>query len=103
MQDAFIKHQRGFSVARVFESLEKLTGISRKQVCGKERTQHIFLARAAAVLAMRANGMSYGEIGKTINRDHTSVINAERRGTQQMQRNNTYAELVKNLLGDKEQ
>lgn len=100
MQDAFVKHERGFSVARVFENLEKLTGITRKQVCGKERTQHIFLGRAAAVLAMRANGMSYGEIGKTISRDHTSVINAERRATQQMNRNHTYAALVKKLMGD---
>jgi len=41
--------------------------------------REIMLARWAVISALRARGACFSEIGRVLNMDHTSIINAERR------------------------
>lgn len=52
----------------------KAHGIPVAAVRGQVRTRAAISARRAICIELRKLHMSYGEIGRMINRDHTSVI-----------------------------
>lgn len=50
------------------------TGYSPDAIRAHRRTKHVLAARRFVVLSLRAEGLSYPEIGALVHRDHTSVI-----------------------------
>lgn len=46
---------------------------------GGHATRDVMLARWAVISALRDRGACFAEIGRVLNMDHTSIINAERR------------------------
>ena len=67
-------------LARVVDAVSKLTGVTIAEIMGPRRDRHIIRARFAAMAIARDYlNLSYPQIGREFNRDHTSVINAMRR------------------------
>lgn len=60
----------------LLEDIETLTGVTRQQVLGKRRYEHVALARFMVYLALREHefGYSFACIGRTMNRDHGAVM-----------------------------
>lgn len=67
-------------LALVIDAVSKSTGVTVAEIIGPRRDRHIVRARFAAMAIARDYlGLSYPQIGREFNRDHTSVINAMRR------------------------
>lgn len=55
-----------------------VTGVSVEEIKSRSRTQHVVDARFLSAYVMREDGMTYSEIGKALNRDHSCIIRAHR-------------------------
>ena len=55
------------------------TGVSAADIIGRRRTACVVAARHDLFVAMWRRGFSIAEIGKTLGRDHTTVIHALRK------------------------
>jgi len=67
-------------LARVVDAVSKSTGVTVAEIMGPRRDRNIIRARFAAMAIARDYlNLSYPQIGREFNRDHTSVINAMRR------------------------
>lgn len=64
---------KGFMGSVVLEVAEK-TGVTPKQILGSSRKRNIVRARQLAMWGARQHGVSFPEIGRFFNRDHTTVI-----------------------------
>lgn len=53
----------------------KAFGLTYADMIGKDRRAAFVHARAATSFALRARGMSYPQIGRCLNRDHSTIIN----------------------------
>jgi len=102
MNEAFITSTGVVPIEKVFDSLDKMTGIKRDKICGPDRTQHIFLARALVCVVLRGQGLSYSQIGSIINRDHTSIMHAVKRAMEQVKVNKAYADLINTITKEVE-
>ena len=57
-------------------------GFTFDRIKGRERTKSASLARCAVVVALRVQlAMSYPEIGRLLNRDHTTILSLYRRAS----------------------
>ena len=54
-------------------------GITPEDIAGTSRLERIVDARAVVTRVLRARGWTYDAIGEPINRNHSTVINLERR------------------------
>lgn len=49
-------------------------GVSLRQLQGKCRKRHLVVARRVVALRARDKGCSYPQIGRALNRDHTTIL-----------------------------
>lgn len=68
-----------------------------QDILGKSRFQPHVRVRFAVCMVARENGRSLCEIGRILNRDHTTILNAVRRGDELEARGGEFAALVQNL------
>lgn len=61
-------------VLEIVSETERVTGVSRAEILGKKRHRNIVKARWLAMQRARDIGLSYPEIGRVFDRDHTSVM-----------------------------
>ncbi len=52
--------------------------VSREEILGRSRLQSAVAGRRATCRALREHGLSYPEIGRLIDRDHTTIMNLVR-------------------------
>ena len=68
------------SIAAIIEAVSAETGVDIFEIKGPVRGQPIVLARhIAAHLAVKHTGLSLPQIGRALNRDHSTVLYADRR------------------------
>ena len=66
------------TVDKIFASIEKKYGVKKSELTGKSRVKEIASARHIAIYLIRdLTEMSYPNIGKIFNRDHTTIIASE--------------------------
>jgi len=76
---AFWGHRRGVSrplaPSDVLAGVEAYLGVSREALLGRSRVQHIARARQVAMFLLREEaGLSSPEVGRLLNRDHSTVL-----------------------------
>lgn len=64
----------GFSRYKLFARLNELTGVSETEIVSNFREREVVVARFALMLFLRKRGWSMPQIGKFMNRDHTTVM-----------------------------
>lgn len=83
---------------RIFAAIFLETNISQDQITGPYRERPIYYARCLAVYIMRRDaGMTFAAIGRIMNRDHTSIIHADRRAEGRIQTVVSFAFLVQKI------
>jgi hypothetical protein len=60
--------------ARVFEHVARRTGMTVADILGRPRAARYVKARRRAILLLRRRGYSYSEIGRAMERDHSTII-----------------------------
>lgn len=76
----FVGERSGITYAQLEFRICRLFKISKVDMRGSARTQHIAAARQCLMYwARRLLGMSYPRIGQMMNRDHTTVIHGVRK------------------------
>ena len=63
----------------IFEAAAAEAGMTLNEIRGPRRDRVACLARQVAYAACRDAGFSPGQIGKFVNRDHTTVLNGLKR------------------------
>ncbi|MBO7617332.1 MAG: hypothetical protein J6T22_09460 [Bacteroidales bacterium] len=61
------------SARTVLECVLSVSGLSRKRLLSQERKREVFFARMAYAKIRRNAGVTVEQIGKEINRDHSTV------------------------------
>lgn len=64
----------GAIVAQVIAAVSKRSGITAAQIVGPGTTPRIVRARQIVMLACHNGGLSSGEIGRALGRDHSTVL-----------------------------
>ncbi len=65
------------TVERIVERVSKKYGVAVEDIYSRKRTKHIAFARSASVYIIRKiTDMSFPEIGKLFDRDHSTIISA---------------------------
>lgn len=72
--------------------------VHRRDILGDYRFAYIQPCRRAIMIAMRERGASFPQIGRWMNRDHSSVIHAIRNGRWLMEKDRDYAAKVNRLI-----
>jgi chromosomal replication initiation ATPase DnaA len=67
------------TVLSVCEKVGRVHGLSLVEITGERKTNKHVEARQEIVRICREHGISYPRIGEAMNRDHTSIMNLERR------------------------
>lgn len=76
----------------VVSEAARLWGVTVDELTGGSRIRQLVLPRAAIVMALRCHPpMSYPRIGLVLNRDHSSIINLERIGQAESDRDPAFA------------
>ncbi len=74
-----------WSMRDVLAAVVTASGVSAADLMSESRRRHLTLPRMAAIILMREAGHSYGQIGKSLGRDHTTVLMAQRRAQEAIQ------------------
>lgn len=72
------------------EVIQKVAEIFKMQpsdIIGKDRHEVYIDARCAVALIMRERGLSYPQIGRFMDRDHSTIINLTKKAAMRIQRN----------------
>jgi len=73
-------NKKNLTADEVIKSVMDTTGIGRVDLLGTSRSKHIVKARHLAMALIRKHcGMSYPQIGRIFNRDHTTILYAVRK------------------------
>ncbi len=60
------------------QRIAKAHGLTSRDIRGRDRHRRLVTARRAVALALRAQGLTYAEVGEVMHRDHASVMNLVR-------------------------
>jgi chromosomal replication initiation ATPase DnaA len=82
------------SATQTLHKASDLAGVSVAMICGPRASKLLCQIRWAVMAALRSNGMPLTEIGKWLNRDHSTIIYGLRRA-EQMQADPSFYQLVK--------
>lgn len=78
----------------------RLWGVTTEELAGESRVRPLVLPRAAIVMALRCEpAMSYPQIGRVLDRDHSSIINLERIAHVEFMRDAVFAARTHLLMG----
>lgn len=66
-------------VARVFDAITRRSGVTKAELCRRDQHRRVSLYRNVAAWLMREYGLSFPEIGRELNRDHTTAMSSVRR------------------------
>jgi len=72
--------------------------VHRRDILGRAKYDFILPARFALCKILRERDLSYSQIGRVLDRDHTTVIHAVRRAEYTMERDPAYAEKINRII-----
>lgn len=85
---------------RVVARVTGIRGVTRQKLRGPQKARFLFFARAAiAFVGVKELGMSRGDVGRFLNKDHTTIINAVRRAEELQHTNPEFAALLRVARG----
>jgi chromosomal replication initiator protein len=92
------------TVDKIFASIFKKYNIHREDILGTRRTKDITFARHVSIYLIRSiTEMSYPNIGKMFNRDHTTIMSSYESVKKRMQDDNMFeleiSEMRKDIVG----
>lgn len=100
MHEALTKKIGALPAKKIIRETARFTGISEQAILSQARTRPVFMARAIAIYIMRVEeGMPLIATGQAMSRDHTSVLNAERRARERMA-DKEFSALVKEIVAE---
>lgn len=84
----------------VMTEAARLWGVTAEELTSESRVRSLVLPRAAIVMALRCDpAMSYPQIGRSLGRDHSSIINLERIAHVEFMRDLQFAARTHVLMG----
>lgn len=87
------------TVDKIFASIEKKFGVKKSDLTGKSRVKEIAHARHVAIFLIRdVTEMSYPNIGKLFNRDHTTIIASEETVRKKLSSDRTLEATINEIL-----
>lgn len=86
-----------YSRVMMFHLAQQLFGVHERDITGSARFRFVLNARFAVVKALHMRGWSYTEIGRLLDRDHSTIINACRKAQKLMDADPSYARKVKQI------
>lgn len=72
--------------------------VHRRDILGRAKYNFILPARFGLCKILRERGLSYSQIGRVLDRDHTTVIYAVRRAEYMMERDKAYADKIARVV-----
>ncbi|RJL18647.1 helix-turn-helix domain-containing protein [Paracoccus siganidrum] len=72
-------HAPRATVKAIVQELAAATGVTADQITGKSRKAEIVRVRQIVCFIARQKGMTYQQIGRVLNRDHTTIVAAVKR------------------------
>lgn len=91
------KHQRPLGIRSLVMRAAEITGYPPATIVSPIRSGSVVLVRFAVIRTARRAGYSSPQIGKVINRDHSSIIHGEKRAEGLMQTCPSFATLCASL------
>ncbi len=76
----------------------QIFGLSMQDIKGKSRTKELCEARFAVIVALNHIGQGWSELGRTFNRDHSTIINGYNRGAYLCRHQYGFADIVEEIL-----
>lgn len=67
----------------IIAAICQMAGLSQREVLSRSRKPNLVSVRGRIAIALRGQGMSYPAIGRALGRDHSTVMHAIRKATQQ--------------------
>ena len=101
--DDLMRHIRTHPI-KVLSATTVVFGVSERVLVDRDRHKTVHLARMACCLVLRRHGFSYPEIGRTLMRDHTTIMNSVRMAEKTEQTDEQFrsqVQLVERLLRPK--
>lgn len=86
-----------YSRAMMFHLAQQLFQVHERDILGGARFRFVLNARFAIVKALHIRGWGYTEIGRLLDRDHSTIINACRKAEKLMDKDPSYARKVKQI------
>lgn len=67
-----------FNSQKLIEAAEEVMWLRRGDVKGRSRFRDATMARRIVIYVLRRRGWTYSQIGKLLERDHTTIISLDR-------------------------
>ncbi len=84
---------------KIINDVCNIYGVKKEDICGKKRTSNIVNARFIAIYLLRTlMDMSTPEIGKEFQRDHSTILNAEKKVGDRLKTDPQFEYEINNLL-----
>ena len=64
------------TVRMIASEVSEITGVPASEILGRRRAQEVCHARELVCYVARRTGMTYSQIGRALNRDHSTIIHA---------------------------
>ena len=92
------------TVDKIFAAIFKKYGVKREDIVGARRTKEVAFARHVSIYLLRAiTDMSFPNIGKIFNRDHSTIMSSIDTVERKLQADNMFslelADLKKEITG----
>ena len=87
-----------YTVKDIAQIISAEWGVTPEDIFGGSRDVEFVMARAALVVRLRKQGYSYPRIGRILKRDHTTIMNAERKAQIWRERDPDFDHLCRMVL-----
>jgi ATPase involved in DNA replication initiation len=96
-ETAVFHNPRRILTQKIIAAIQEVMGLKIEDLTAKSRATNLFYARMIAAYHCRENGMILGEIGRLINRDHSTVCHMLSKYNDEFQFNKEFRELAKKV------
>lgn len=97
MSDRYFNSAPPFYFQTLLDRAASITGFAKREIIGEGRAHRFMPVRFAMVYLLREAGLSFPQIGKRMNRDHTTVMDSYRRARDLLAKSAEFADLVVRL------
>lgn len=84
-------------IGDIIEKVSEAFKVHRQDILGRAKYDFILPARFALCKILYERGMSYSQIGRVLDRDHTTIMHAVRRAEYIMERDKSYAAKINEI------
>lgn len=92
------KERRVTFISEIIDGVSAKFMVHKRDILSRCKFDFILPARFALCKVLRDRGMSYAQIGRIMDRDHTTVIHAVQRAEYMMERDPNYAKSIQELV-----